>query len=238
MNILHIETATATCSVALSINGVLVSCRDHHEHNAHASMLTIFIKEVMAKSGLEMKDLDAIAVSKGPGSYTGLRIGVSVAKGICYALDIPLIAINTLDAMVTGYIDQLKSLRKDDLSLDSLFCPMIDARRMEVYTAIYRLDLQPQEATAARVIDENTFDHLTEKYQLVLFGDGANKLSSLFEQSERIKVVSGFQNSARYLLKEAKEKFNNHQFEDVAYFEPFYLKDFVPTTPKKRFFSQ
>lgn len=240
MNILHIETSTVTCSVALSMDGLLISYRDHHEHNAHASMLTIFIREVVEKAGLGMEELHAVAVSKGPGSYTGLRIGVSVAKGICYALDIPLIAVNTLDAMAAGFIDQMNERHGSNLNLyvDGLFCPMIDARRMEVYTATYQLNLQQLEATSAKVIDKNSYDHLIEKHQLILFGDGAEKLSDFFKQSKRINVISGFKNSARYLLNEASKRFNSRQFEDVAYFEPFYLKGFVPTTPKKRFFSQ
>jgi len=229
MNILHIETATPVCSVALSVNGILTTYKDHHEANIHASKLTVFIQEILNEAKLKIGDLHAVAVSKGPGSYTGLRIGVSVAKGICYALDIPLISVHTLDAMVAGFLAD----HAERYTADTLFCPMIDARRMEVYTAIFDGNKEIIRAVAARIIDETSFDEFVEKQPIVLFGEGANKFVTLFEDNLAIHIYHGFLNSARYLIQEASLRYQKKQFEDLAYFEPFYLKDFVPTTPKK-----
>ncbi|WP_134090982.1 tRNA (adenosine(37)-N6)-threonylcarbamoyltransferase complex dimerization subunit type 1 TsaB [Olivibacter sp. XZL3] len=235
MNILHIETATSVCSVALSIDGVLRTYIDQHEPNIHASKLTVFISDILSQANCKMEDLDAIAISKGPGSYTGLRIGVSAAKGICFALDIPLISIDTLDAMCTGFLSDFNQ----GAETNQLFCPMIDARRMEVYSAIYNAGKEQIKPVDARIIDAHSFDPLTENGQKVLlFGDGADKFSSLFEKNAQVEVVNGFLNSSRFLINEANVKFQQKQFENVAYFEPFYLKDFVPTTPKRRIQTQ
>lgn len=233
MNILHIDTATPVCSVALSINGVLSAYRDHNEPNIHASKLTLFIEEVLLEAQITINQLNAVSVSKGPGSYTGLRIGVSVAKGICYALDIPLIAVNTLDALVQGFQASFVKESNSLNELKTLFCPMIDARRMEVYAAIYNAKLEMIEPTAARIIEPDSFDYLTNQHQLIMFGDGADKLSDLFSERASIQIHKGFQNSARYLIPETIKRFKQQQFEDVAYFEPFYLKDFIPTSPKR-----
>jgi len=233
MNILHIDTATAVCSVALSINGILSAYRDHNEPNIHASKLTLFIEEILVEAQITISQLNAVSVSKGPGSYTGLRIGVSVAKGICYALDIPLIAVNTLDALVQGFKASFVEESNPANELKTLFCPMIDARRMEVYAAIYDAKLEMIEPTAARIIEPDSFDYLTNQHQLILFGDGADKLSDLFSEHASIRIHKGFQNSARYLIPETTKRFKHQQFEDVAYFEPFYLKDFIPTSPKR-----
>lgn len=233
MNILHIDTATPVCSVALSINGTLSAYRDQNEPNVHASKLTLFIEELLLEAQITINQLNAVSVSKGPGSYTGLRIGVSVAKGICYALDIPLIAVNTLDALAQGFKISLAEESNPVNELNTLFCPMIDARRMEVYTAIYDVQLKIIEPTAARIIESDSFDYLTNKHQLIMFGDGADKLSDLFSEHASIQIHKGFQNSARYLIPETIKRFNQQQFEDVAYFEPFYLKDFIPTSPKR-----
>lgn len=229
MNILHIETATPVCSVALSSNGILVAYKDHDEANIHASKLTVFIQEVLDEANCQMDDLHAVAVSKGPGSYTGLRIGVSVAKGICYALDIPLISVHTLDAMVSGFIMS----HSEGYTSELLFCPMIDARRMEVYSAVYNGRQQQLEPVAARIIEGESFEKITQKQAVVLFGEGADKFADLFSKNSSVIVHKGFKNSARYLIKQAFLHFSASEFEDVAYFEPFYLKDFVPTTPKR-----
>lgn len=235
MNILHIETATSVCSVALSTDGVLRTYIDQHEPNIHASKLTVFISDVLNRASCKMEELDAVAISMGPGSYTGLRIGVSAAKGICFALDIPLISINTLDAMCAGFLSDFNQ----SAEAEQFFCPMIDARRMEVYSAVYNAAKEQIKPVDARIIDEHSFDALIEKAQKVLlFGDGADKFSSLFEKNAQVEVVNGFLNSARYLVKEAYLKFQHQQFENVAYFEPFYLKDFVPTTPKRQIQTQ
>jgi len=233
MYILHIETATSVCSVALSQDGRLLAFREQHEPNIHATKLTVFIEELLEEAHLSMANLDAVAVSKGPGSYTGLRIGVSVAKGLCYALDIPLVAVNTLDALTAGF---LAEKRTGGLSTETLLSPMLDARRMEVYTALYDAQGNQLEPTSARIIDVHSFDSLLEKgKKLVLFGDGADKLLELFAEHEAIEVVSGFKNAARYMVSPAVSCLNRQQVENVAYFEPFYLKDFIPTTPKRAF---
>src|SRR5690606_8553217 len=159
MNILHIETATTVCSVALSINGVLRASRDQHEAYVHASKLTVFIQEMLDEVGMDISSLHAVSVSKGPGSYTGLRIGVSVAKGICYALDIPLISVRTLEAMLTGFLE----IHGSDYASDALFCPMIDARRMEVYSAVYTAEKKQLAPIAARIIELTSFDTYAEQ---------------------------------------------------------------------------
>jgi len=229
LNILHIDTATSVCSVALSENGVLKAYRDHEEPNIHASKLTLLIDDLMREAGCEMGQLHAVAVSKGPGSYTGLRIGVSAAKGICFALDIPLLAVATLDALAEGFLKE----QGMGYSSNTLFCPMLDARRMEVYSAIYHQDKSLVAPTGARIIDEHAFEAYSAS-SIVLFGEGANKLRELFEGHPFVQVVGGFRNSARYLVQEAADRYQREVFEDLAYFEPFYLKDFIPTTPKKR----
>lgn len=215
--ILLIETATSVCSVALSRDGQVVSYREVNEPNVHASRLTLFIQAVMKEAKVKYRDLNAVAVSKGPGSYTGLRIGVSTAKGLCFALGIPLIAVDTLYAMASGF------LQASDPAEQLRLCPMIDARRMEVYMAVFRSGMEMLEPVQARILDEQTF---AEYPEIVLFGDGAEKCRALFAAYPNIRIA-GFENSARHLSIPAFQKFEEKEFEDVAYFEPFYLKDFV-----------
>ena len=231
--ILCLETSTAVCSVSLVNNGNVVALRESLDGQNHAEKITIFIDEVMKEAGVAYKDLDAVATSMGPGSYTGLRIGVSTAKGLCYAMEKPLIAIDTLAAMAYGFEDY-KTTRLQDYKFEStdILCPMIDARRMEVYTAFFNDKLERTSETEALVVDENSFMDLKQSNHLYLFGDGADKLASLFENEENITVVEKFHCSAAYMAKLADEAFKNKQFVDVAYFEPFYLKNFVPGMPK------
>ena len=229
--ILCLETSTAVCSVALVENGNVVALRESLDGQNHAEKITLFIDEVMKEAGVAYKDLDAVATSMGPGSYTGLRIGVSTAKGLCYAMEKPLIAIDTLAAMAYGFEDN-KTTRQQDNKLGSILCPMIDARRMEVYTAFFNEKLERTSETEALVIDENSFMELEQDNHLYLFGDGADKLAALFENDENITVVEKFHCSAAYMAKLADEAFTNKQFVDTAYFEPFYLKNFVPGMPK------
>ena len=177
----------------------------------------------MKKAGISYNQLEAVAVSMGPGSYTGLRIGVSTAKGICYAVSKPLIAVETLHAMAYGMVDTFPET--------SLRIPMIDARRMEVYAAIFDENLNKIKDTEAVIVDENSFSDLKKDHHLYLFGDGADKFAELFEKDEKITVVKDFHCSAKYMNIIAQQKLNNKDFVDVAYFEPFYLKDFVPGTP-------
>lgn len=229
--ILCLETSTAVCSVALVENGNVIALRESLDGQNHAEKITVFIDEVMKEAGLAYKDLDAVATSMGPGSYTGLRIGVSTAKGLCYAMEKPLIAVDTLAAMAYGFKDY-KTTGLQDYKLGSILCPMIDARRMEVYTAFFNDKLERTSETEALVVDENSFMDMKQSHHLYLFGDGADKLASLFENDERITVVEKFHCSASYMAKLADEAFKNNDFVDTAYFEPFYLKNFVPGMPK------
>ncbi len=223
--ILLLETATSSCSVALSENGKIIALKEANERNIHASHITLFIEELMIRTGKKYSDLKAVAVSKGPGSYTGLRIGVSTAKGLCYALDIPLLGIDTLEAMASGL------LSKNDIQHSDLLIPMIDARRMEVYTGIFQKDLKVIEPVSAKIVDASSFDQFKSK-NLILFGDGAGKFKELFSDQNNISFID-FTNSAEDLNFLACRKFSNGDTEDVAYFEPFYLKDFLLTKSAK-----
>ncbi len=234
--ILCLETSTAVCSVALVDNSNVIALRESLDGQNHAEKITIFIDEVMKEANISYNELEAIAVSKGPGSYTGLRIGVSTAKGLCYAMEKPLIAIDTLAAMTEGFLDNNfdndTNIMSSSLSSSSIFCPMIDARRMEVYSAFFTEDMKKISDTEALIIDENSFSDLKLNHHLYLFGDGADKLISLFENEENITVIEKFHCSAAYMARLAEEAFKNNDFVDTAYFEPFYLKDFVPGIPK------
>ena len=225
--ILCLETATPVCSVALNDGCCTLALRETEGQNAHSEKITNFIREAMETAGIDYRQLDAVAVSKGPGSYTGLRIGVSTAKGICYAADVPLMAIDTLEAMAYGMKEKLGS----QLAENDLLIPMIDARRMEVYAAVFDANLNKIEDTAALVIDENAFEDLRKDHRLWLFGDGAPKLSKLFENQPNITVIDGFKPSAAFMRNLADKALREHDFVDVAYFEPFYLKDFVAGKP-------
>ena len=226
--ILQIETATTVCSVALATDGIVVGYKQVDQRNIHAEVITLYIEELIGAAGLKYTDLDAIAISCGPGSYTGLRIGVSTAKGLCYALDKPLIAIETLEAMAYGVIAD-KSLSIDE---KALLCPMIDARRMEVYTALFDSAGNRMKATAAEIIDEQSFSDYLANQKVLFFGDGAEKCQTVLGSSKNAKFLNGFTNSAIHLTKKAAGKFAINDFEDVAYFEPFYLKDFLVTSKK------
>lgn len=231
--ILSIETATPVCSVSISKDGAPFVCIESPEPNTHASGLTVLIQKAIEQAEITFSDLSAVSVSMGPGSYTGLRIGVSAAKGLCYALDIPLIGINSLEAMTAGY--QAKSTLDTSLVL---LCPMIDARRQEVYTAFFDLEKNQQEETQALIVDEQSFDDYLEKgYEVYFFGSGADKFEVLFADKPNVHIVPKFETSATYQDKLAYEKFQKQEFEDVAYFEPFYLKDFVATKSKKNLLS-
>ncbi len=224
--ILQIETATPVCAVALSKNGKTIATIDSEEPNLHASHLTVFIDKLLADVQKSLADLAAVAVSMGPGSYTGLRIGVSTAKGLCYGLGIPLIGINTLDAMFNGLASEIKQ------PLQAIAMPMIDARRMEVYTAMYDQHGDKIADTTAQIIDAESFPDTTTEY--MLFGSGADKFIPLFENQSNVHIQPEFKNSASFLSKLAFERYESQAFEDLVYFEPFYLKDFIATVAKKR----
>ena len=225
--ILCLETSTSVCSVALNESCCTLALRESDKQNAHSEKITTFIKEVMEIAGIGYSQLDAVAVSKGPGSYTGLRIGVSTAKGICYAADLSMMAIDTLEAMAYGMKEKLGS----QIAENDLLIPMIDARRMEVYAAVFDANLNRIQDTAALVIDENAFDDLKKDHRLWLFGDGAPKLKTVFADQPNISIVEGFKPSAAYMRPLAERALLNKNFVDVAYFEPFYLKDFIAGKP-------
>ena len=236
--ILAIETATSVCSVALARDGSFLSIRETTSPNAHSSILTILIEELFREAALRYCDLDAIAVSMGPGSYTGLRIGAAAAKGLCYGLDKPLIAIPTLQAMAEGIRvnvqdsrfnanDPKSTIENRQSKISNLFCPMIDARRMEVYCAVYNEILKEVLSTDARIIDEHSFQELLANHTLIIAGDGAGKCKSLLAPHRHTLFIDDFQASAKYMFSLAEERFKANQFEDLAYFEPYYLKDFV-----------
>ena len=225
--ILCLETATPVCSVALNESCCTIGLRETEGQNAHSEKITNFIREVMETAKIDYRQLDAVAVSKGPGSYTGLRIGVSTAKGICYAADLPLMAIDTLEAMAHG----MRAKLGGQIAENDLLIPMIDARRMEVYAAVFDANLNKTKDTEAVVMDENSFADLRKDHRLWLFGDGAPKLSKLFENQKNICIIDGFKPSAAYMRPLAEKALKERQFVDVAYFEPFYLKDFIAGKP-------
>lgn len=229
--ILCLETATPTCSVALNDGKKNLALRECKGQNAHSEKITIFIKEVLDEIGISYNQLDAVAVSKGPGSYTGLRIGVSTAKGVCYAAGLPLMAVDTLHAMAYGMHEQLGA----ELQPDDLLIPMIDARRMEVYCAIFDANLNPVKGTEAVIFDDtiprSPFASLLPAHRLWLFGDGAPKLHGLFDTDHQIQIVDDFNPSAAYMASLSDQALKAKDFVDVAYFEPFYLKDFIAGKP-------
>src|ERR1035437_5562276 len=216
--ILCLETSTKACSVALGQNGKFLALKESlDEQYSHAENLTLYIEEVCRLANIHLQDVDAIAVSKGPDAFTGLRIGVSTAKGLCYALDKPLIAINTLEAMAVGQIQNPKS------KIQNLFCPMIDARRMEVYCTLYDEEMNEIKKTSAEIIDENSFADLLQNNKIYFFGDGAAKCREKISHPNAI-FVDGINPSARYMISVGEKYFIEGKFEDVAYFEPLYLK--------------
>lgn len=226
MLLLLIESSTNICSVALSRDGKILAWREINEMGKHAEKLTVFCDEVMKASNVSFKELDAVVVSKGPGSYTGLRIGVSAAKGICYALEKPLIAISTLEAMAYGMLPEAKA--------GDLLIPMIDARRMEVYCAIYDHEGNLLKDVAPLILDENSFSpesisSLKSNVSHLLFsGDGMPKAKELLSRYPNAVFTEAGNCSAKNLMLPAEKKFLANEFEDVAYFEPFYLKTFHP----------
>ncbi len=226
--ILNIETATETCSVSLSRKGKTLDLIENNEDKTHSELLTVFIETLMQRNKIGFQDLSAVAVSSGPGSYTGLRIGVSVAKGICYGLKKPLISVPTLESMAWGGVE----LSKEG---DKLFCPMIDARRMEVYTSVFDSQLNIIEDTQAKVVDSESFSNLLIDNQIVIFGNGAEKCKSVITHPNAI-FLNNFNISAQYMSELSYQKFLNEDFEDVAYYEPFYLKEFQVVKSTKKMF--
>jgi tRNA threonylcarbamoyladenosine biosynthesis protein TsaB len=227
--ILGIETATSICSVALVRDGKLLAIRESFGARDHSAALTTYISEIFNETGLSYPQMDAIAVSMGPGSYTGLRIGVSSAKGLCYALDKPLIAIDTLKSLAFQALQKIEHLRKNTENI--LLVPMLDARRMEVYTAIFDRNLQVIEAVNAHVVTDDSFAAFSDK-EIVYFGDGASKCVSLFETKSNYTLLEDIDLSALPVCLLAEKEYKVNNFADVAYCEPFYLKDFIAGKPR------
>ncbi len=233
--ILNIETSTEVCSVSLAKNGHLLSKKESNEGFNHSKILTVFIEELFKENHIQPKKLDAVAVSKGPGSYTGLRIGVSVAKGLCYGLNIPLISVCSLEILGGYAAKNVKNFNVVNDDNPVLFCPMIDARRMEVYTALYNSKGEEIRPVSAEIIDENFLSDLFETHKIMFFGNGAKKCKSHIKHKNAV-FEGPLATSAEYMQIISEEKFNKKQFEDVAYFEPFYLKNFVATIPRNKVF--
>ncbi|TNF41403.1 MAG: tRNA (adenosine(37)-N6)-threonylcarbamoyltransferase complex dimerization subunit type 1 TsaB [Bacteroidetes bacterium] len=231
--ILNIETSTEVCSVSLAESGNLVVMKESNEGFNHSKLLTVFIDEIFKENSLKIKSLDAVAVSKGPGSYTGLRIGVSVAKGLCYGLNIPLISVCSLEMMAVHTARNLEKYVPASNSLSYLFCPMIDARRMEVYTALYNTHGKEIRPVSAEIIEENFLSELLDKNQILFFGNGAEKCKARIIHKNAL-FAGPFETSAQFMQAISEIKYKNQEFEDVAYFEPFYLKNFVVTIPKDK----
>lgn len=226
MLILSLDTSTTVCSVALHRDGAVVACYELFTEKSSSGMLTTLIQNAVLQSGYQLSELDAIAVAKGPGSYTGLRIGVSTAKGLCFALDKPLLAINTLEAMAW----QLSGFYPASYAL----CPLLDARRMEVYCAVYDSEVREIQPTSAQIIDEQSFANLLAQQSVVFFGNGAAKCRAVLgHQPNAVFPESVVHPSAKTVGKLAALAYAENRFENVADFEPYYLKDFVGTKPKK-----
>jgi len=229
--ILHIESSTLTCSVAVSRDGETIGLKESHDQSySHSEKLVVYIDEAIKQAGLKPSDLDAVCVSKGPGSYTGLRIGVSAAKGLCYGLGIPLLSVGSLESMAYW----AKAEFADQLANVSFFRPMIDARRMEVYTQVFDASFNELHPVSAEIIDENSFASELKKGKVAFFGDGAAKCKQVINHPNAI-FLDDFNPSALGTIALAESKFEQNQFEDVAYFEPHYLKDFVAGKPKQIF---
>jgi tRNA threonylcarbamoyladenosine biosynthesis protein TsaB len=227
--ILHIETATDVCSVALSEDGAVLFSKEDSNGPQHAVTLGVFVDEVLSMADSHAKPIDAVAVSCGPGSYTGLRIGASMAKGICYGRNIPLIALPTLKVLCVPI------LLMDELPEDALLCPMIDARRMEVYAAIYDRALSEVKPVSADIIEADSYKEFLDKQPVYFFGNGAAKCKEVIKHPNA-RFVDDIQPLARWMFPLADREFLNGTFQDVAYFEPFYLKEFVATVAKNKVF--
>ena len=232
--ILCIETGTDICSVGIAKDGELLSLRESDEGRDHARKVGVFVDELLRETGIVPDDLDAVAVGKGPGSYTGLRIGVSFAKGLCYGLRKPLVAVGSLDALAEVAREDYEAgiLSVDDWD-GAYLCPMVDARRMEVYAQVFDTEGRPQGEVSAEVVDEGSFAAFRGQGRpFVIFGSGARKCADVLPDAVYVEVTP----SARGLARLAQQALDEGRMEDIAYFEPFYLKDFVVTTSRKKLF--
>ena len=224
--ILSIETSTDVCSVAMSENGQCIFKKEDHSGPNHAVSLGVYVDEALSFTDNHAIPLGAVAVSSGPGSYTGLRIGVSMAKGICYGRDVPLLSVPTLEVMAVPV------LLNHEIEDDALLCPMIDARRMEVYSAIYDRALKQQREIRADVVDGDTYREFLDQHPVYFFGNGAAKCMETINHPNA-HLIKGIEPLAKYMFPLAERKWVQEEFENVAYYVPFYLKDFVAKMPKK-----
>lgn len=224
--LLSIDSATRVCSVALHEDGNLLASQHLYIDKSHSGLLTVLIDHVLQYAGYKTTDLSAVAVSEGPGSYTGLRIGASTAKGLCFALDIPLVTVGTLEAMAAGM-----SVFAEE---NSLLCPMIDARRMEVYCLLSKSTGEVVQPAQAEIIDENSFEQELKGQKIYFFGDGAAKCLPLLERHLNARFINGIVPSAVNVGEVGWKKFVAEDLADVAYFEPYYLKEFYSPKPKTK----
>ena len=229
--IILIETSTALCSVALAEDGDIIAYRESSAPKAHASLTSVFIDEMLKERGITLADCDAICVSKGPGSYTGLRVGVSTAKGLCFGSGKPLLAVGTLDTLVAQATAERLTVIPDLIEDPLHIIPMIDARRMEVYTAVFENGKQITE-TVPVIVDETSFSEYLDKGPCLFIGDGAGKCADVIKHPNAHFLQCWPKASA--MLNPALDAYKEERFEDVAYFEPFYLKEFVATVSKKK----
>ena len=230
--ILNIESSTDNCSVSVARNGNVLALKESRDKKSHAALLAVFIKESASELKLALPDLDAVAVSKGPGSYTGLRIGVSTAKGIAYGAGIKLIGVPTLQAMAFS-VSQKSIISKSNKNI--LLCPMIDARRMEVFTPLYTTSNILYKKITAEIIHPGIFSDLLDKNEIWFFGNGSEKCREVI-QHQNARFIEGIEPSASWMAELSEKAFREKQFENIAYFEPFYLKDFIATIPRKNIF--
>lgn len=223
MKILYLETSSKNCSVAISDNeNLLCLCEEVSENYKQSESLHTFVEWALEGAGISMKDIEAVSLGKGPGSYTGLRIGAASAKGFCYGLKVPLVAVNSLESMIEPFLG----------SNYEFIVPLIDARRMEVYTAVYDGETGKEiSGTEAKILDENSFEEFRDK-KIVFVGDGAKKAKEILNLPDA-EFRDDIYPSAQYLIKKTLEKLNQNELEDIAYFEPFYLKDFHGVKKKK-----
>ena len=224
--ILSIETSTDVCSVAMSENGQCIFKKEDHGGPNHAVSLGVYVDEALSFTDNHAIPLGAVAGSCGPGSYTGLRIGVSMAKGVCYGRNVPLLAVPTLEVMCVPV------LLNHEIEEDALLCPMIDARRMEVYSAIYDRALKEQRETRADVVDADTYREYLDRRPVYFFGNGAAKCMETINHPNA-RLIEGIEPLAKYMFPLAERKWVQEEYEDLAYYVPFYLKDFVAKMPKK-----
>jgi tRNA threonylcarbamoyladenosine biosynthesis protein TsaB len=229
--ILNIETATQVCSVNIAQDGSILTLRESSDPKSHASRLTVYIEEMLKELHIEIHTLDAIAVSKGPGSYTGLRIGVSTAKGLCYGSGLPLIGICTLESLANT---ALALITKNNPSPEEFYLfPMIDARRMEIYSAMYDHSGKSIREIRAEIVDENFIAAFEENKKVFFFGDGAAKCSSYLKQGH-LEFLPDLSLTSAGMVQLSEKAFNANRFENTAYFEPYYLKDFIATVSSKK----